>query len=68
VQVSVLFGKHRRTGRYVGDCFRADGESVAGWLVENGHALDWPKYSGGAYTSQQATAREAKRGIWIGTF
>lgn len=55
-------------GRYVGNCFRADGKSVAAWLVENGHALDWPKYSGGAYAAQQATAREAKRGIWIGTF
>ena len=32
-------------GRFVGNCLRADGRSVAGWLVESGHALDWPRYS-----------------------
>ncbi|WP_292670243.1 thermonuclease family protein [Mesorhizobium sp.] len=30
-------------GRFVGDCFRADGSNVAAWLVKNGQALDWPK-------------------------
>lgn len=55
-------------GRYVGNCFTADGKSVAAWLVERGHALDWPKYSGGAYVVEQAAARKAKRGIWSGTF
>ena len=57
-----------RYGRYVGDCRRADGASVAAWLVENGHALDWPKYSNGGYAGQQATASAAKRGIWAGPF
>lgn len=57
-----------RYGRYVGDCVRADGVGVAGWLVENGHALDWPRYSRGAYAAQEAAAKAAKRGIWSGTF
>ncbi|RUM95280.1 thermonuclease family protein [Pseudaminobacter arsenicus] len=57
-----------RYGRYVGNCFRADGMNVAAWLVENGHALDWPRYSGGAYAAQQALARTAKRALWSGSF
>ncbi|MET2832229.1 thermonuclease family protein [Mesorhizobium shangrilense] len=57
-----------RYGRYVGDCYRADGKSVAGWLVENGLALDWPKYSHGAYAPQQAKAETAKVGMWVGNF
>src|SRR6185312_6066702 len=55
-------------GRYVGDCARSDGASVQAWLVENGHALDWPRYSGGAYAAHQRTAQQARRGIWAGTF
>ncbi|WP_419694414.1 thermonuclease family protein [Mesorhizobium muleiense] len=57
-----------RYGRYVGNCARADGVRAAGWLVEKGQALDWPKYSSGAYATQQATAKSAKRGIWAGSF
>lgn len=54
--------------RYVGDCSRADGRSVQAWLVENGHALDWPRYSGGAYVGQQDAAKQARRGLWQGDF
>jgi endonuclease YncB( thermonuclease family) len=57
-----------RYSRYVGNCFRADGLSVAAWLVENGHALDWPKYSDGAYANQQAKAKASGRGMWVGLF
>ncbi len=55
-------------GRFVGNCIRADGKSVAGWLVESGHALDWPRYSGLEYAGHQAAAKNAKRGIWQGPF
>lgn len=55
-------------GRYVGKCFRADRESVAEWLVANGHAIDWPRHSGGAYAGLQAKARDGQKGIWKGTF
>lgn len=57
-----------RYGRFVGDCRRADGASVASWMVEHGQALDWPLYSQGAYAGQQATAEAAKVGLWVGKF
>ena len=55
-------------GRVVGDCFRADGDNVAAWLVRNGHALDWPRFSKGRYASQQSAARRDKLGVWRGAF
>ncbi|WP_416223075.1 thermonuclease family protein [Tianweitania sp.] len=54
--------------RMVGKCFRADGASVASWLVKNGYALDWPRYSKGAYASEQAAAKQARAGVWQGDF
>nr|WP_318013451.1 thermonuclease family protein [Mesorhizobium sp. ES1-3] len=57
-----------RYHRFVGDCRRADGASVAAWMVENGQALDWPRYSHGAYAQQQATPEAARVGVWVGTF
>ncbi|MER8638684.1 excalibur calcium-binding domain-containing protein [Mesorhizobium sp. M1365] len=57
-----------RYHRFVGDCRRADGTGVAGWMVEHGQALDWPRYSHGAYAGQQAQAKAAKVGLWAGTF
>lgn len=57
-----------RYGRFVGDCYRADGKSVSSWLVRNGHALDWPRYSGGKYARQERAARAERAGIWRGTF
>jgi endonuclease YncB( thermonuclease family) len=57
-----------RYNRFVSDCRRADGVSVAAWMVEHGHALDWPKFSGGAYAAQQAKAETAKVGLWVGKF
>jgi len=55
-------------GRFVGNCRRADGTSVQEWLVENGHALDWPRYSNGAYARHQDRASNTKSGIWQGEF
>ncbi|WP_395448894.1 thermonuclease family protein [Aminobacter sp. UC22_36] len=66
--VKCSFVEWDQYGRFVGNCFRADGKSVAGWLVENGHALDWPRYSNGTYAEHQAAAKGAKRGIWQGQF
>lgn len=54
--------------RFVGDCYRADGQSVSSWLVRNGHALDWPRYSNDAYASDQDTAQTNRSGMWAGTF
>lgn len=55
-------------GRFVGLCFRADGQDVNRWLVLNGYAIDWPKYSHGWYAADQAEAQAERRGLWSGSF
>ncbi|BCG83373.1 hypothetical protein MesoLj113b_69150 (plasmid) [Mesorhizobium sp. 113-3-3] len=57
-----------RYGRLVGDCYRADRQSVQKWLVDQGLALDWPRYSKGAFAAEQASAKAAHRGLWQGRF
>ncbi|WP_245330998.1 thermonuclease family protein [Mesorhizobium sophorae] len=63
-----VFVARDRYGRFVGNCFRADGESVQAALVRDGWALDWPRYSNGAYADLQAAAKAEGKGIWIGAF
>lgn len=62
------FVERDRYGRFVGECFRADGEDVQRWLVRNGWALDWPRYSNGTYAAAQADAKSAGAGLWRGSF
>jgi endonuclease YncB( thermonuclease family) len=57
-----------RFRRVVAVCRRADGEDVGSWLVRNGHALDWPKYSKGRYAAEQRAAETSKSGMWVGSF
>jgi endonuclease YncB( thermonuclease family) len=59
---------HDRYHRTVANCRRADGSSVNAWLVENGYAVDWPKYSHGVFSAAQDRAMAADRGIWRGWF
>lgn len=66
--VQCTFVTWDRYHRFVGDCRRADGVSVAAWMVEHGQALDWPRYSHGAYAVQQTKAQAAKVGLWVGSF
>ncbi|WP_246676074.1 thermonuclease family protein [Mesorhizobium sp. B2-5-4] len=66
--VQCAFVSWDRYGRFVGNCRRADGARVAAWMVEHGQALDWPRYSHGAYAKQQAKAEAAKLGLWVGNF
>lgn len=66
--VTCKFVEWDQYGRFVGNCTRADGRSVQAWLVANGYALDWPRYSNGAFSDQQATARAARLGVWRGEF
>ncbi|GCA53665.1 succinoglycan biosynthesis protein ExoI [Sinorhizobium sp. KGO-5] len=54
--------------RFVGVCFRADGRDVNRWLVESGNAVDWTRYSNGAYANAQERARSHRAGIWRGNF
>lgn len=57
-----------RYQRLVGVCFRADGLEVNRWLVESGNALDWRRYSDGAYAAAEKKARAEGIGIWRGDF
>ncbi|WP_419761317.1 thermonuclease family protein [Sinorhizobium arboris] len=57
-----------RYQRLVAVCFRADGREVNRWLVESGNAVDWERYSKGAYAGAQELARARGDGIWRGTF
>ena len=57
-----------RYKRFVADCFRSDGESVSAWMARNGHAVDWPRYSKGAYAAFQADAMKERLGVWTGQF
>lgn len=56
-----------RFGRSVAWC-SANGHDLAARMVAEGWALDWPRYSGGAYDAQQEAAKQAGRGLWAGFF
>ncbi|HEX7854262.1 MAG TPA: thermonuclease family protein [Sphingobium sp.] len=52
-----------RYGRTVARCTGKDGDIGAGMT-----SLGWAISTGTAYTRQEQAARDAKRGIWAGTF
>jgi endonuclease YncB( thermonuclease family) len=56
-----------RYGRTVATC-AVDGIDLGEWLVGNGLALDWPRYSSGKYGRIQQAAEQAGRGIWRGSY
>jgi endonuclease YncB( thermonuclease family) len=57
-----------RYGRFVGNCYRSDNANIAAYLVRNGLAMDWPRYSRGAYADEQEAAKAEGLGIWAGEF
>lgn len=60
--------KGKSYDRIVAVCRRADGTDINRWMVKNGQAVDWLKYSKGRYSQEQREAKEAQRGIWSGSF
>ncbi|PJR10228.1 thermonuclease family protein [Sinorhizobium meliloti] len=62
------FVERDRYQRFVGLCSRADGREVNHWLIASGNAVDWEKYSSGAYADAQEAARSRGAGIWRGKF
>lgn len=52
-----------RYRRFLGVC-AVDGRDLAGRMVRDGYATDWPCYSGGAHEREQAAAQAARRGLW----
>jgi len=60
----------RATDRYrrvVAVCVGAPVD-LARWLVGAGLALDWPQYSRGAHSTDQAAATSKGAGIWAGSY
>ena len=60
----------RDTDRYkraVAIC-RAGELELNRWLVSEGLAIEYQKYSGGRYRDAEDDAKAAKRGLWAGTF
>lgn len=45
--------------------FRRD---LGGWMVGDGWAVDFPRYSDGEHSEQQAEAQDARKGMWAGEF
>jgi endonuclease YncB( thermonuclease family) len=58
---------HDRYGREVAIC-TVDGRDLGELMVRSGHALDYAQHSRGRYAAAQREARDAKRGIWAGSF
>ena len=55
-----------RRGRTVARC-EADGEDIQKWMVKNGWALSYTRFSHD-YDADEKAAREAKAGMWHGAF
>lgn len=61
-------GRQRgRYGRLIAVCFAQDGTDLNGWLVSQGWALAYRRYSR-RYIPQEEAARKARRGLWSGRF
>ena len=56
-----------RYGRMVAKCYRPDGTDIGEWMVLNGWALAYQQYSID-YADEEADAKTAKRGLWLGEF
>jgi endonuclease YncB( thermonuclease family) len=54
-------------GGTVATC-RVDGVDLGEWLVRQGLALDWPRYSSGRYRDAENDPARAGRGIWAGGY
>src|SRR6202022_2845690 len=55
-----------RRGRVISHC-EGDGEDIQKWLVRNGWALSYARFSHD-YDEDEKAAREAKAGMWQGAF
>ena len=52
------------SGNTIAICYTSTGDDIAGWMVRNGYAIDWPKYSNGFYGVSEKQAQSNKSGIW----
>jgi endonuclease YncB( thermonuclease family) len=58
---------HDRYDRDVAIC-TVDGRDLGDIMVRAGHALDYAQHSRGRYAAAEREARDARRGLWAGTF
>ncbi len=56
-----------RYKRIVAVCYLGK-KDINAWMVRNGWAVDYRRYSKGAYSAEQMQARRAQLGIWQGEF
>jgi hypothetical protein len=56
-----------RYGRLVATCRVVGGTSISGWMVREGWAVAYRRYSQD-FVADEAAARAAKRGIWRSAF
>jgi len=56
-----------RYGRTVARC-SVGGDDVGQQMVRDGHALDYTRYSRGAYLADELRARRERTGVWQGKF
>ena len=56
-----------RYERLLAVCFTSNGVELNGWMVEQGHALAYRRYSD-RYVPQEEAAEQARRGVWAGAF
>ena len=64
--VCALDPQRDRYGRALGVC-SVHGEDLNAWLVSQGHALAYRRYSL-KYIEQEEAAQAAGRGVWVGAF
>jgi len=50
-------------GRMVARCFLPDGRNLSAEMVKQGMAIDWPKFSGGKYSSLETA--DARKKMWL---
>ena len=49
--------------RLLGECF-LDNESLSVYMVKNGYAFDYPKYSKGKFREHEKYAKDLSLGLW----
>ena len=49
--------------RLLGECF-LDNESLSVYMVKNGYAFDYPKYSKGKFREYEKYAKDLSLGLW----
>lgn len=63
-RVGCRFVERDRYGRFVGRCWSDTTPDVNAALIRSGLATEYRRYSKGAYSKEEAQAREARRGHW----